>query len=195
MIIYCYSAEEVCYWSLVCWYFLSNKIWDESSARKRRKWHFRRTCTETNKSIGVTSLLICCFVVSPVCTVAIFIRWHVIQFAVRDSVEMAEVADKGGGEIKHVEDILKSTEKDEVKFGLLVGLIKADQVSNKDVVNTVLHLVSKDTINSLFFFSLLLWGDSHPQSTIAPQLFSCLYIDFTFSYLKRNSHLPFIHLS
>ena len=54
---------------------------------------------------------------------------------------MAEVADKGGGDIKHVEGILKSNEKDEVKFKLLIGLIKADQVSNKDVVNTVLHLL------------------------------------------------------
>lgn len=55
---------------------------------------------------------------------------------------MAEVADKGGGDAQiHVDGILKSAEKDEVKFTLLVGLIKADQVSNKDVVNTVLHLL------------------------------------------------------
>lgn len=48
-------------------------------------------------------------------------------------------------EVKSVEDVLKSSEKDEVKFGLLVGLIEGGQVSNKDVVDTVLHLVSVRT--------------------------------------------------
>lgn len=40
------------------------------------------------------------------------------------------------------EDILKASGNDELKFGLLIGLIKVGQVSNKDVVDTVLYLVS-----------------------------------------------------
>lgn len=39
------------------------------------------------------------------------------------------------------EDILKASGNDELKFGLLIGLIKVGQVSNKDVVDTVLYLL------------------------------------------------------
>ena len=55
---------------------------------------------------------------------------------------MAAIADDSGKEIKTVQDVLKSDGNDELKFGLLIGLVKVSQVSNKDVVNTVLHLVS-----------------------------------------------------
>ena len=49
--------------------------------------------------------------------------------------------------VKTTEEILKTTSNDQEKFGLLIDLIKEKQVSNKDVVNTVLHLVNM----SLFF--------------------------------------------
>lgn len=58
------------------------------------------------------------------------------------SLAMAVVADDSGNEIKKVQDVLKSEGNDELKFGLLIGLIKVGQVTNKDVVDTVLHLVS-----------------------------------------------------
>ena len=45
-------------------------------------------------------------------------------------------------EVKSAQDVLKMTGKDELKFGVLIGLIKVGQVSNKDVVDTVLNLVS-----------------------------------------------------
>lgn len=54
---------------------------------------------------------------------------------------MAVVADDSGNEIKSVQDVLRSEGNDELKFGLLIGLIKVSQVSNKDVVDTVLYLV------------------------------------------------------
>lgn len=41
-------------------------------------------------------------------------------------------------------DLGSSTEKASVKFAVLIGLIQVGQVSNKDVVNTVLQLVSKN---------------------------------------------------
>ena len=44
-------------------------------------------------------------------------------------------------EAKTVQDVLKMSGKDEVKFGVLIGLIKVDQVPNRDVVDTVLNLV------------------------------------------------------
>lgn len=36
-------------------------------------------------------------------------------------------------------------ENDSLKFAVLIGLIKVDSVSNKEVVNTILHLVSENT--------------------------------------------------
>ena len=57
--------------------------------------------------------------------------------------KMSAGGDHAGADVKTVEEILKSEAKDELKFGLLAGLIKVGQVSNKDVVNTVLHLVSR----------------------------------------------------
>ncbi|PVD34451.1 hypothetical protein C0Q70_05725 [Pomacea canaliculata] len=54
---------------------------------------------------------------------------------------MAVIADDSGKEIKSVQDVLKTEGNDELKFGLLIGLIKVNQVSSKDVVDTVLHLL------------------------------------------------------
>lgn len=36
-----------------------------------------------------------------------------------------------------------------VKFGVLIGLIKVDSVSNKEVVNTILQLVSQNPFKVL----------------------------------------------
>ena len=44
-------------------------------------------------------------------------------------------------EPKTVQDVLKMSGKDELKFGVLIGLIKVDQLPNRDVVDTVLNLV------------------------------------------------------
>ena len=46
------------------------------------------------------------------------------------------------GEAQSAQDVLKMSGNDELKFGVLIGLIKVGQVSNKDVVDTVLNLVS-----------------------------------------------------
>lgn len=56
---------------------------------------------------------------------------------------MAGEATEVKSEVKSVLDILKAPGDDEQKFGLLIGLIQGNQVSNKDVVDTVLHLVSQ----------------------------------------------------
>lgn len=56
-------------------------------------------------------------------------------------LSMSETAEDAKSDIKTVEEILKSSGNDELKFGLLIGLIKVKQVADKDVVNTVLHLV------------------------------------------------------
>lgn len=48
-------------------------------------------------------------------------------------------------EIQRPEEVVRMTTTDNLKFGLLIGLIEVGQVSNREVVNTVLHLVSKNT--------------------------------------------------
>jgi len=45
---------------------------------------------------------------------------------------------------------LSLTDKANVKFAVLIGLIEVGQVSNKDVVNNVLQLVSYISIRSYF---------------------------------------------
>lgn len=41
-----------------------------------------------------------------------------------------------------IENIGSNSENISLKFGVLIGLIKVESVSNKEVVNTILHLVS-----------------------------------------------------
>jgi hypothetical protein len=55
---------------------------------------------------------------------------------------MSEEGQRAESDVKTVAEILKSEGNDELKFGLLISLIKVNQASSKDVVNTVLHLVS-----------------------------------------------------
>ena len=50
-----------------------------------------------------------------------------------------EASDNGA---KTAHDVLQMSGKDELKFGVLIGLIKVGQVSNSDVIDTVLNLVS-----------------------------------------------------
>jgi len=42
---------------------------------------------------------------------------------------------------KSTQDVMKMSGNDELKFGVLIGLIEVGQLSNKDVVDTVLSLV------------------------------------------------------
>ena len=57
---------------------------------------------------------------------------------------MAESQKSEGCDVKSAQDVLKMSGNDELKFGVLIGLIKVGQVSNKDVVDTVLNLVSEN---------------------------------------------------
>lgn len=45
-------------------------------------------------------------------------------------------------DIKRPEEVVTMVMKDELKFGVLIGLIEVGEVSNREVVNTILHLVS-----------------------------------------------------
>lgn len=53
-------------------------------------------------------------------------------------------------DIKRPEEVVRMTTNDSLKFAVLIGLIEVGQVTNREVVNTVLHLVSTPNITSLF---------------------------------------------
>lgn len=55
---------------------------------------------------------------------------------------MAETVAPIVTDVKTPEDIMKVAMADSLKFAVLIGLIEVGQVSNKEVVNTVLQLVS-----------------------------------------------------
>ncbi|EEB10632.1 hypothetical protein Phum_PHUM054480 [Pediculus humanus corporis] len=53
---------------------------------------------------------------------------------------MTEVEPPPIGDIKRPEEVVAMAMNDNLKFALLIGLIEVGQVSNREVVNTVLHL-------------------------------------------------------
>lgn len=57
-------------------------------------------------------------------------------------VRMADLTRPPFSEIKRPEEVVKMSMTDNLKFAVLIGLIEVGQVSNREVVNTVLHLVS-----------------------------------------------------
>lgn len=70
---------------------------------------------------------------------------------------MSEEGQSAKSDVKTVAEILKSEGNDELKFGLLISLIKLNQASSKDVVNTVLHLVSDAMTKQSKALSLILF--------------------------------------
>lgn len=59
---------------------------------------------------------------------------------------LAGIVCVAGTDIKRPEEVLRSALEDEVKFAVLIGLIEVGQVSNREVVDTVLHLVSRRVV-------------------------------------------------
>jgi len=55
---------------------------------------------------------------------------------------MADLQSPSISEIKRPEEVVRMAMNDSLKFAVLIGLIEVGQVSNREVVNTVLHLVS-----------------------------------------------------
>lgn len=49
-------------------------------------------------------------------------------------------------DIKRPDEIVRMTTTDNLKFAVLIGLIEVGQVTNREVVNTVLHLVSNKIV-------------------------------------------------
>ncbi|KAK3927688.1 Neurobeachin [Frankliniella fusca] len=63
---------------------------------------------------------------------------------------MAEPAAAALPEIKRPEEVVRMAMNDGLKFAVLIGLIEVGQVSNREVVNTILHLVSGEKVFGLW---------------------------------------------
>lgn len=59
---------------------------------------------------------------------------------------MADLMRPPFSDIKRPDEIVRMTTTDNLKFAVLIGLIEVGQVTNREVVNTVLHLVSNKIV-------------------------------------------------
>ena len=66
------------------------------------------------------------------------------------AVKMADLTRPPFSDIKRPEEVVRMTMTDNLKFAVLIGLIEVGQVTNREVVNTVLHLVSSFLSSSSF---------------------------------------------
>lgn len=67
-----------------------------------------------------------------------------------ETLEMAELTRAQASEkMQNIVD--GENENFSLKFGVLIGLIKVESVSNKEVVNTILHLVSENLTKFIDF--------------------------------------------
>lgn len=55
--------------------------------------------------------------------------------------KMADLTRPPFSDIKRPEEVVRMSMTDNLKFAVLIGLIEVGQVTNREVVNTVLHLV------------------------------------------------------
>lgn len=69
---------------------------------------------------------------------------------------MGDVKAPPHSEIKRPEEVVRIAMEDNLKFGLLTAFIKVGQVSNRDLVNSVLHLVNIISVFYLCFHSICL---------------------------------------
>uniref|UniRef100_A0A1A9UHJ1 Uncharacterized protein n=1 Tax=Glossina austeni TaxID=7395 RepID=A0A1A9UHJ1_GLOAU len=59
---------------------------------------------------------------------------------------MADLIRPPFNEIKRPDEIVRMTTTDNLKFAVLIGLIEVGQVTNREVVNTVLHLATSPSL-------------------------------------------------
>ncbi|GIY82259.1 hypothetical protein CEXT_266681 [Caerostris extrusa] len=59
---------------------------------------------------------------------------------------MEKIDETNVPEAKKPEDVIKMPLNDNLKFAVLIGLVEVGQVSNKEVVNTVLYLCTNKIV-------------------------------------------------
>ena len=77
-------------------------------------------------------------------------------------------------DIKRPEEVVRMAMNDSLKFAVLIGLIEVGQVSNREVVNTVLHLVSQN-INYIHIDNIFYGLELPPELSRT----SCLFSDIS----------------
>lgn len=90
--------------------------------------------SHTNPHTRITNKSLSCFKYKLILT-------HTREKFPREYI-MADLTRPPFSEIKRPEEVVRMSLTDNVKFAVLIGLIEVGQVSNREVVNTVLHLVS-----------------------------------------------------
>ncbi|XP_073832394.1 neurobeachin-like isoform X2 [Musca autumnalis] len=68
---------------------------------------------------------------------------------------MADLIRPPFSDIKRPDEIVRMTTADNLKFAVLIGLIEVGQVTNREVVNTVLHLVSVNILRCLIINNVI----------------------------------------
>lgn len=99
---------------------------------------------------------------------------------------MEKIDETNVTEAKRPEDVIKMPLNDNLKFAVLIGLVEVGQVSNKEVVNTVLHLVS---LKNNFNFSII-----QQIISLCIQLCKYMHINIANYEFDRLSRLSGIHV-
>lgn len=94
---------------------------------------------------------------------------------------MADIKSPPFSDIKRPEEVVAMAMNDSLKFAVLIGLIEVGQVSNREVVNTVLHLVSSRVLVYLHAAFLRL---------LVKQFFEFFFCGYN---LKKSHFIPHLH--
>lgn len=62
------------------------------------------------------------------------------------AIKMVDMKSPPFSDIKKPEEVVAMAMNDSLKFAVLIGLVEVGQVANREVVNTVLHLVSPPSV-------------------------------------------------
>ncbi|KAL4710153.1 hypothetical protein ACJJTC_006450 [Scirpophaga incertulas] len=83
---------------------------------------------------------------------------------------MADLKSPPFSDIKRPEEVVRMTTNDSLKFAVLIGLVEVGQVTNREVVNTVLHLGVFKRNDQQFFFYFPSRKSYFPEVKIPGQL-------------------------
>lgn len=96
---------------------------------------------------------------------------------------MADLKSPPYSDIKRPEEVVRMTTNDSLKFAVLIGLIEVGQVTNRELVNTVLHLVSHHLDKALIAGN----KQSHavPIGFVLDRLFDCWCVVFRALFIRH----------
>ncbi|KAJ0172832.1 hypothetical protein K1T71_011971 [Dendrolimus kikuchii] len=102
---------------------------------------------------------------------------------------MADIKSPPYSDIKRPEEVVRMTTNDSLKFAVLIGLIEVGQVTNREVVNTVLHLERKKNTISCGLAACRKGRLNNPQP--GGRVFARLDGDHPWARVYRHKNLVF----